>query len=178
MRAPCASRNPKVKLHVRGQVVVRSESKKLTSRLMAAFASPEGVDSGFPVHGVLIPSGYEKGRYSALAQMHVPGLPLSNTNWDLGLSLVAGGQVLDEASGRLNVAGPGLPVVLEVEMSFEPGPYRVVLVAHEVSGDQIGTTEVEGEWPDPNKVQRSYLFLPIKYQKKYLYLHPPYRLTM
>lgn len=141
---------PKVKIRVRGRVVVQSESKRLTSRLLSAFAAPDSVDSEFPVHGSVIPTGFKDGRYTALVQVFVPGSPLSSTSWDLGLSLVSRGEVREDASGRIAVNGPGMPVIFEAEMSIKPGPFQIVAVAHETTGDQIATGRIDGNWPDPD----------------------------
>jgi VWFA-related protein len=141
---------PEVDIHVRGQLTVQSESRRLTSRLMAAFASPQAARPQLEVSGVVVPTGFENGRYSALVQLHVPGSPLPTASWDLGLSLISRGEVAADASGRVAVTGPGVPVVLESEMSFRPGPFRLVAVAHETTGNDVGSGEIEDDWPDPN----------------------------
>jgi VWFA-related protein len=142
---------PGVKVHARGQISVQSESRRLTSRLMAAFASPEAAQSQFPVRGVVVPTGYVDGRYSALVQLRAPGSPLPASSWDLGLSLISRGEVAADTSGRVSVSGPGVPVVLETEMSFRPGPFKLVGVAHETTGNDVGTGEIENDWPDPDE---------------------------
>jgi len=139
-----------VKVHARGQITVQSESRRLTSRLMSAFASPQTMRSRMPVTGVIIPTGYAKGKYSALVQLHVPGSPLSAAAWDLGLSLISRGEVAADASGRISVSGPGVPVVLETLMEFRPGPFKLIGVAHETSSNDMGTGEVESDWADPD----------------------------
>jgi VWFA-related protein len=141
---------PEVDIHVRGQLTVQSESRRLTSRLMAAFASPQSARPQLEVNGVVVPTGFVDGRYSALVQLHVPGSPLPTASWDLGLSLISRGEVAADASGRVSVSGPGVPVVLESEMRFRPGPFRLVAVAHETTGNEVGTGEIEDDWPDPN----------------------------
>jgi VWFA-related protein len=142
---------PKVKTHVRGQLAIQSESRRLTSQLMAAFASPPSDRSAVPVSEILIPIGYDEGRYDALVQLHVQGSPLPDATWDLGLSLISRGEVAEDASGSVSVSGAGVPVVLEAEMRFRPGPYKIVGVAHEQTSDDVGSGELEGEWPDPDE---------------------------
>jgi VWFA-related protein len=142
---------PGVRVHSRGQIEVQSESRRLTSRLLAAFASPGLVESQLPVSGIVIPTGYEKGRYRALVQVRAPGSPLSDAAWDLGLSLISGGEVAADASGRVSVNEPGVPVVLETELSFPPGPFQLVGVAHETRSDDVGTGQIESVWPDPDE---------------------------
>jgi len=142
-----------VKIRARGRVTMQSESRRLTSRLLAAFATPEGRKSEISVSGTVIPTGFEKGRYSALVQLVVPASPLPMTTWDMGLSLISGGQVAADVSGRISLTGPGIPVVLESEMSFRPGDFRLVGVAHETTGNSVSTSEVEAHWPDPNDAE-------------------------
>jgi VWFA-related protein len=141
---------PDVDIHARGQLTVQSESRRLTSRLMAAFASPPSARPQLPVEEIVIPTGFRDGKYSALVQLQVPGSPLPATAWDLGLSLISRGEVAADASGRVSVSGPGVPVVLESEVSFRPGPFKLVGVAHETTGNDLGTGEIEDNWPSPN----------------------------
>ena len=117
---------------------------------MAAFASPPSARPQVPVDGIVIPTGFRDGKYSALVQLQVPGSPLPAAAWDLGLSLISRGEVAADASGRVSVSGPGVPVVLESEMSFRPGPFKLVGVAHETTGSDLGTGEIEADWPSPN----------------------------
>jgi len=141
---------PKVEAHARGRFVMQSESRALTSRLLASFAAPDAVESAIGSRSVLIPTGYVDGRFRALVQMFVPGSPLSEATWDLGLSLVSRGEVREDAAGRVTVPLPGVPVVFEAEMTFAPGPFEIVTVAHDTTADQVATGRFEGEWPDPD----------------------------
>lgn len=141
----------KIRAHARGSLVLQSESSRVTSRLMAAFVSPEGVRADWPLRGVIIPTGFDEGRFHSLVQVTVPGSPLPKTEWDLGLSLVSRGRVREDASSRISVATPGVPVVLEKELTFTPGPFEIVMVARELNSDQIATAQIEGAWPDPGE---------------------------
>lgn len=143
-------RRPGIRVHVRGVVVIQSESNRLTSRLMAAFAAPDAVQTGNRLHQTLIPNGYREGKYSAVVQMTAPGSPLPGATWDLGVSLVSRGEVKEDASGRISVDIPGVPMVLEAEMTFKPGPYEVVAVAHDATANETATGRLEGSWPDPD----------------------------
>jgi hypothetical protein len=141
---------PKVTAHARGRLVVQSAETRLTSRLLSAFGQNAAVaDPGFAVSSVIIPTGFAEGRYSALVQVRAGVSPLTGTVWDMGASLIARGEVRDDISGRLELSGPGVPVVLEQEMTFRPGPYELVAVAHERTADEIGTVRLDGEWPEP-----------------------------
>lgn len=141
----------KVKTSVRGQVYIQGESKLLTARLLAAFAAPDTLKTEGAMDGIIIPIGFDDGKYSALVQLAIPGSPLSATAWDLGLSLVSRGKVREDASGHVAVNGPGVAVVFETEMTFAPGPYEIVSVAHETTSNEIVTGKLEGNWPDPNE---------------------------
>ncbi len=152
-RVVVRSKRRGVDTRVRGRITVQSESRRLTSRLLAAFATPESRKSEFPVRGLVIPTGFSKGKYSALVQLFVPASPLPATSWDLGLSLISHGEVAEEVSGHIQLTGPGIPVVLETEMRFSPGAVRLVAVAHETTGNSISTDEVELSWPDPNDAE-------------------------
>jgi VWFA-related protein len=143
-------KRPKVEAHARGTLMVQSESSRVTSRLMAAFTAPDAANADWPLRGVIIPTGYDKGRFSSLVQVAVPGSPLAQTEWDLGLSLVSRGKVREDDSSRVAVPSPGVPVVLEKELAFKPGEFEIIMVAREIKSDQLATSQIEGSWPDPD----------------------------
>lgn len=139
-----------VELRTRGRVVVESPSARATSRLLSAFASPEG-DTGDPlaVRATLVPTGFVGGSYTALLQISVPATPLQSATWDLGASVIARDKVARETSGRLTVSRPGVPVVFETELRFKPGTYSIVSVAHETATGLISSDRFEVTWPEP-----------------------------
>lgn len=141
---------PDVKLRVRGRLVVQSDSSRLISSLLRAFGSPDSIPDPFDLHTGLIPTGFKKGAYSALLQLRVPGTPLQGASWEMGATVVAGEKVSDEASGRLTVSGPGVPVVFERELSFKPGDYEITSVAHEQTSGLIASNKLTVVWPDPD----------------------------
>lgn len=143
-------KRPKVEAQVRGQIVLASESRRRTARLLAAFAGTEPDASDARVQGSIIPTGFADGRYQALVQLAVPANPLPGLRWDLGASLVSRGAVRADTAGQVSVEGAGVPVIYETVMSFKPGPYELVMVAHEATTDQVATSSLEGSWPDPN----------------------------
>ncbi len=149
LRVSLRTSRRKVELQVKGLLVIQSETKRLASRLLAAFAAPDVVAPELAVSGLIVPTGFEDGRFSALVQLAVPGSPLAGAVWDLGLSLVSRGRVREDAAGRVAVSGSGVPVIFETEMDFAPGPFELISVAHETSLDAISTGRVEGSWPDP-----------------------------
>jgi VWFA-related protein len=151
LRVLLRAADARVKAHTRGLLVVPSKSSRLNSRLLAAFATPAAVRTEATLQGAVVPIDFSEGAYSALVQIATPRSPLARAEWDIGASLVSLGQVAREISGRITVSGTGVPVVLEAEMSFRPGPYELVMVAHERIGNEIVTGSMEGVWPDPDE---------------------------
>jgi VWFA-related protein len=142
-------KHPGVEVHARGQMVLQSDSHRRTSRLLAAFASPNTVRSELQLETAVIPLGFDQGQYKALVQViaRAPH-PLKGREWDLGASLVSAGLVRADASGHLTVADSGLDAVFEAEMRFRPGPFEIIAVGHETQSDSIGATSVTGTWPE------------------------------
>ncbi len=145
---------PGVVAHTRGRTYVASASARLNDRLTSAFSAPGSEDAG-GLRGFLVPTGFQKGKYTALLQVAAAGLPGGGATWDLGASLVAGQRVREEASGRIAVDRPGVPVVLESELRFAPGPFELVAVAHETGTGQVVTARLEQSWPDPDEAPAS-----------------------
>lgn len=140
----------KVRLQHRGRLVLSSEATMLTTKLLSRFATPEAKESDVALRVGMMPVGFRDGRWVARVQVAAPPVPYPLSKWDLGVSLVSSGTVRDDASGRIEVATSGTPVVLESEIAFRPGPYEIVAVAYERTGDQQASRRVEGEWPDPD----------------------------
>jgi VWFA-related protein len=138
-----------VRVHSRGRVLFQSEDARLTSKLLAAFGAPSAIEDSAPIRSSVVPIGFSDGGFDALLQVFVPGAPVSGAVWDLGASVVSQDRVLDDTSGRIEVPGPGIPVVLETRTRFQPGPYSVVSVAHEMTSDQTASREMKGDWPNP-----------------------------
>ena len=139
----------KVRAHSRSQLLFLSDAARKTAALLAAFASPESVKDRLPVSGAVVPLEMVKnGRFRALVQSIIPesALPVA-AEWDLGMSLVFGRAAREEASGRIGVDRPGIPVVLEQEMTFRPGAYEVRLVGQETRSGLIAAGTITGEWP-------------------------------
>ncbi len=111
----------------------------------------EVVETDVAVRGVVIPTGFQGGRYSAMIQIAVDGSPLPDAAWDLEGSFVSQDQTQEEFAARVVAGEPGTPVVLEVQVEFKPGPYALTLAARETTAGQSGTRTFEGRWPDPNK---------------------------
>ncbi len=144
-------KRPKVEARVRGRIVVQSDSARLASTLLAAFGAPSTIGDAGEIHGSVLPTGYRDGRFRALLQVSVPGVPVPGAVWDLGASVVARERVIEDLARRIEVDRAGVPVVLEAEASFRPGPYAMVSVAHESVTGQTVSREVRGTWPDPRE---------------------------
>jgi VWFA-related protein len=141
---------PKVQVQSRGRVIIQSDSARKTSRLMAAFASPKSSESTtITVHPTVVPTGYADGKFTAIVQVSVPRSEVAASTWDLGASVISRGKTR-QASGRLTVSHAGAAVVLQESMSFSPGPFEVVAVAHNTTVDDVASQNLEGEWPRPN----------------------------
>ena len=142
-----AVHRPKVKVTARGRLVIQSESARLTSRVLSAYAAPTTGVAGVELKVGLIPVGYQRGRFQARVQVSLPPSGIPGTTWDLGASLVSRGAVAQDGSGRISVANAGVPIAWEKDMEFAPGDYTLVAVAHETTTDEIGQKEVSGSWP-------------------------------
>ena len=106
--------------------------------------------SGVLVRGVVIPTGFQDRKYSAMIQIAVDGSPLPGATWDLAASFGSKDRAPEDFSGRVVAEEPDTPVVFEVQVEFEPGVYALTLEARETTAGQSGTRKVADRWPDPN----------------------------
>ena len=53
-------------------------------------------------------------------------------------------------SSRIALNSAGVPVVLDRELVFEPGPFELIMVARETRSNQVATTRIEADWADPD----------------------------
>ena len=143
--------HPGVEIRSRGQMVVQSEKTRRKSRLLAAFTAPGAARNSTAIQGGLIPTSYRKGRYKAMVQVSVPGMPLPETTWDLGASLVSDERVRSETSGRLTVGARDVPLTLEKEIEFPPGELELIYVAHETRTDLVVSGFNQHSWPNPDR---------------------------
>jgi hypothetical protein len=120
----------------------------MTSRLLAAFASPTtSAAANAGLHVGLIPISYKDGNFKARVQVGMSGTSVAATTWDIGASLVSQGIVRQDGSGRLQVSLPNTPIIFEKDMDFAPGEYDLVAVAHEIETDTLASKEIHGSWP-------------------------------
>jgi len=142
------------KIQSRGQLVVLSEARKKESLLLAAHAVSEGVESQ-PGRGVVIPLGFEDGRFHGMAQFMVfsPNLPealVRETSWELGMTHVHRSKVVHQTDRRVTIPDPRIPVVLQARWEFAPGENEIVLVGYEDGLGQLITASIDTVWPDPD----------------------------
>ena len=138
-----------VEVRSRGMIVFPSESSRLTSRLVHAFGSAGEIDDTFTVRIGLVPIEFDRKAYRALLQVSVPANPLPGASWDLGATILARNDVREQISGRIQVSGPGIPVVLEREIEIEPGAQEIVSVALESRTGLVASEEITIDWPAP-----------------------------
>ena len=118
----------------------------------SAVASPTTADSGsgVAVRGVLIPTGFQDRKYSAVIQIAVDGSPLPGATWEFAASFVSADQATEDFAGRIVAEKPDTPVAFEFQVKFDPGLYALTLEARETTTGQSGTRKLAGRWPDPN----------------------------
>ena len=141
---------PGVKVDIQGRVVIASESAILSARLLSAFASPR-LDQGRSVRLALIPRGATGRTWQASLQIRVLPELAPAAGIDLGASVIQDERVVDAVSNTIASGGPVRPLVLEHALSLAPGPVRIVGVAYDRAADDVVSTSMEGEWPDPGK---------------------------
>ena len=150
------SLRPDVKTKTRGRLVIQSEATRLTARVMSAYASPTAGVARMAVRVGVIPVGYRDGLFTARVQVAVPSSTVPGTTWDMGASLVSSGRVAEDGSGRITLPQAGIPAVWEKDMSFSPGEFEIVAVAHERTTDEIASKEIHGNWPKLEKELASF----------------------
>ena len=140
---------PGVELQYRPKLIALSEQARNRMKLANAFWSGDRSHENARV--LAIPTGFEKGKYTVLVQFAVPGNTISGSNWDMGLTAVLDGSRTLEASGRVAINQPGLPLVFEAEMRLKPGDYAITAVAKNNAHDAVISTRIDGSLPDPDK---------------------------
>jgi hypothetical protein len=140
---------PDVELRYRTRVVVQSESRAVERRLAAALLTADRAPAESELQLAVIPTGFEKKRFTALVQVVVTSAVPAATTWDVGVTLISKERSSDARNARLSLSEPGVPLVFETEATFKPGDYRIVALAHEVRTETVVSKEITGVWPDP-----------------------------
>jgi len=141
-----------VRLGMPGRIQIQSDSKRLSSRLLRAFAGGSETDGS--LRAQIVPTGYRDGSYDALLQITVPPTLPGRTEWELGATLIHRDQVKDEISASM-AGQASQPLVLEREIRFKPGPHELVAVAHETGSGFILSEHLTLAWPDPDRLPAS-----------------------
>lgn len=111
----------------------------------SAFAQDE---PGVAMRGVVIPTGFQAGKYSAMIQVAVDRSSVPGTTWQLDAAFSSRHGKPQEFSSRVAAGEPDTPVAFEAMLEFEPGDTSLTL---EVSdADRRGQQTVLVHWPDPN----------------------------
>jgi VWFA-related protein len=134
----------------RGRLYVQSESTRLTARLLNAFASARPEEAATGIRTSLVPTGFREGAYSGLVQIYVPATALPSASWKLGATILTRDEVREEISGGLSVARPGVPMILEREVTLKPGLHEITSVAHEETTGFVLSDHLKFTLPDPN----------------------------
>jgi VWFA-related protein len=143
-------KRPRLDARYRSRLFVDSDSVRRVSRLTHAFQNLDVGPGQTGMRVTVIPTGFRSRKYTALVQVIVPGSPLPETTWDVGMTTVFKGKMRDKTSGRVSVNRPGVPIVFETEVDFAPGRHEITAVAHEAATGEVLSTQIEGEWPDPS----------------------------
>ena len=139
---------PGIELQYRPKLIALSDEARARARLISAFWS--GNRSRESARLIAVPTGFAKGKYTVLVQFAIPGSQISGSDWDMGLTAVIGLSKTLEASGRVVINQPGLPLVFEAEMRFKPGDFTITAVAKDNDHGQLISTKIDGSLPDPN----------------------------
>ena len=149
-------KHPKVKLTSHAAFVLRSPEGKRQAELEAAFVTPELFDDQESLASVLIPTGFEDGKYSALLQVAFPPSLMPDAKWELGVSVSWRDAVRQEADCGISVNGKATPVVFELPVELSLADFEVVMVARENNADSIVTGYLTDRWPNPRKLPISF----------------------
>jgi len=138
---------PGIELKYRPRLIALDEEARQEARLAGAFLT--GNRSQRDARIVTIPTGYEKGAFTVLVQFAIPGADIGASDWNMGITAVVGRSRTIESSGRIVVDQPGLPLVFEAEMRFEPGDYEITAVAQNNDHGALISNRLKGHLPDP-----------------------------
>ena len=141
---------PKVKIRAQGRIVVPSQASIEHARLLAAFVDPASSDDG-SLRVLLIPRGGDGKTWTAGVQLRLRPTGLPDNSAELGASIVRRDGVSDHFASSIATKSASRAMVLEKSLDFAPGEFSVVGVARDAKRGDIGSSRIEGSWPNPAK---------------------------
>ena len=148
MRVDVDFRKAGVTSRVRGRLVLQSAKSRQRSRLLQAFSAPGTLSDPLDIEAGVIPLGYEEGGFRGLLQIRIPAVAFPGSRWDVGASVVNRQRVREEMSRQVTLTRPGLPLVVEHEITFRPGDSKVVAVVQEATTGLVASREFVVNWPN------------------------------
>ncbi len=150
MNVTLALHVPKVKIQTQGRIVVPSQASIDKARLLAAFVDPASSDDG-SLRALLIPRGGDGKTWKAGVQLRLRPSGLPDSSAELGASIVRRDKVTDHFASSIATKSGSRERVLEKTLEIAPGEFSVVAVAHDAKRDDIGSSRVDADWPNPAK---------------------------
>ncbi len=141
---------PKVKIETQGRIVIPSPASIDKARLLAAFVDPASSDDG-SLRAFLIPRGGDGKTWKAGVQLRLRPSGLPDSSADLGASIVRRDKVTDHFASSIATKSGAREKVLEKTLDIAPGEFSVVAVAHDAKRDDIGSSRLDADWPNPAK---------------------------
>jgi hypothetical protein len=119
--------------------------------LLGLFATPPtaGQEGDLEIRSVMIPTGFQDGRYSIMIQVAMDGSPLPDATWEVDAALASAGRPDQTFHGDMRVEEPEVPVVFEIPVQVQPGGYELTLSVQERTAGQHGSAQTGGRWLDP-----------------------------
>jgi VWFA-related protein len=141
---------PKVKIRTQGRIVVPSPASIENARLLAAFMDPASSDDG-SLRALLIPRGGDGKTWKAAVQLRLRPSGLPDNSAELGASIVRHDTVTDHFAASIATKSPSRAMVLEKTLDLHPGEFSVVAVARDAKRDDIASSRLDADWPNPAK---------------------------
>jgi hypothetical protein len=142
---------PKVKIQTQGRLVVPSPASIENARLLAAFVDPTSSDDG-SLRALLIPRGGDGKTWKAAVQLRLRPTGIPDNSAELGASIVRRDKVTDHFASSIATASGSRAMVLEKGLDIAPGEFSVVAVARDAKRDDIGSSRLDADWPNPGKL--------------------------
>jgi hypothetical protein len=150
MNVTLALHVPKVKIQTQGRIVIPSPASIERSRLLAAFVDPTSSDDG-SLRALLIPRGGDGKVWKAAVQLRLRPSGIPDNSAELGASILRHDRVTDHFASSIATANGSRAMVLEEGLDIAPGKFSIVTVARDAKRDDIGSSRLDAEWPNPGK---------------------------